>query len=320
MPSFAVFRVFFALGNAVVWFFVVWALSSLVSTLMPAAGGHPAVIPPATGVAWAATAGFFMPFFGIPGALAGFLEQALERRFELPPAERWGGSGQLARAWRIAFVRGLGSSVAFAVLAAACLATAGSVPQGRFCLILAAGAAALAGAHAYALASPTALGDLRRLGDPAPTAPRRYLLGRFFLPQGGGNGLINALIGFAIFPVADAGQPALMAAGEVASDSFGTALILSFFMVTTAGSLARVDGRLGYAGRYPGRVPSRARRAGLIVAVGIGAAAVTAGAMRLAGLTGVTLWPFVLWKTTVAFAVAGSLAACAARWALGETP
>jgi hypothetical protein len=308
VPSFAVFRLLFATGNAVVWFVILWVIATVVGP-RSATG----VIGFTAGVVCAATAGFFVPFFGIPGGLAGFLEQGVERRFVLPPAERWGAGGRLGAAWRTALGRATVSSPVLAALAAAGLAAVGDLPRSTFCLALAAAGATLAAAHAYVLANPRTLGDLRR-ASPALGAPLAgYFLWRFLVPQGAGNGVLNGLIGLSIFGTAG---HVLKPAGEVAIDFAATAAILAFFMVTTAGSLARADARLGYVGRLTGTRPSRARRAALVVATGVGAGVATAGVMRVAGLDGLGLWAFVVWKTAIAAVVAGVLAARAARWAL----
>jgi hypothetical protein len=308
---FAGLRLVFALINGVLWFTLVFAICSGISVGVVAAGP----LTPGAVVVFAATVGFFVPFFGLSGAISGFLDQAQSGRFLLPEAASGDGrrpGGLLGSIWLQGTWRGAVVAIAAAGLAFLRTQRAGVPSRGALCLALAGMAAAIAILQSALLVRAANLGDLQPPpAPPAPPSPFYYLI-RFTLPQGLGNGLITALAALGTFPTID-GHPSAV---EVALASMGNALVIAFFMVLSAGDLAGTDRRFGRIGAVDAAPPTRLARAGIVVLVGF-AAGIAGYLLALpAGAKGISLPIVVAWQGALGAVVGGLLAARAARWRL----
>jgi hypothetical protein len=311
---FAGLRLVFALINGVLWFTLVFAICSGISIGVVAAGRFTR----GAAVVFAKAVAFFVPFFGLSGAISGFLEQAQSGRFLLPePVNDANGEaepreGVLDSIW----LHGAGIGLVMALVVAAFghyyLRGDGVPDRGAVCLALAGMAAGIATLQSALLVSKKTLRDLEApAGTPAPPS-RSYYLIRFALPQGVGNGLITALAAYGTFPTL-AGPPTPV---DVAIASMGNALVIAFFMVLSAGDLAGTDHRFGRIGTVDAAPPSRLARAGIVVLAGL-AAGIAGYLLALpAGAKGLSLPIVVAWQGALGAVVGGLLAARAARWRL----
>ena len=312
---FAGLRLVFALINGVIWFALVFAICSGISIGVVAAGRFT----PGAVVVFAKTVGFFVPFFGLPGAISGFLDQAQSGRFLLPEPEKDANgetkprAGVLDSIWLHGAWVGLVIALVIAGLGHYYLLRRPEVPdRGTMCLALAGMAAAIAILQSALLVRARNLGDLRApAAPPAPPTAGYYLI-RFALPQGLGNGLITALAAQGTFPTLT-GQPTAVA---VAIASMGNALVIAFFMVLSAGDLAGTDRKFGRIGPVDAAPPSRLARAGIVVLTGLAAGILGYLLALPAGARGLSLPIVVAWQGALGGIVGGLLAARAARWQL----
>lgn len=311
---FAGLRLVFALINGVIWFALVFAIGSGISVGVVAAGRFTR----GAAVVLAKAVAFFVPFFGLSGAITGFLDQAQSGRFLLPePDEDEDGDpgpppGVLDSIW----LHGAGIGVAVALVVTAFghyyMRRPGVPDRGTVCLALAGMAAGIATLQSALLAGKRTLRDREApAGTPAPPS-RSYYLTRFALPQGLGNGLITALAAYGTFP-AHAGPPTAI---DVAIASAGNALVIAFFMVLSAGDLAATDRRFGRIGAVDAAPPSRLVRAGIVLLAGVVAGILAYLVALPAGAKGISLPVVVAWQGAVGAIVGGALAARAARWQL----
>lgn len=316
---FAGLRLVFALINGAIWFALVFAICSAMSIGVLAAGRLTA----GAAVVFTGTVGFFVPFFGLSGAISGFLEQAQSGRFQLPEAENEkeangeprARGGLLASIWIHGTWLGLVIALVTAGLAQLYLQRAGVPARGSLCLALAGMAAVIAIVQSALLVRARNLGDLRLpAGTPTPPTTGYYVI-RFGLPQSVGNGVITALGAYGTFPLT-AGR---LAPVDVAIDALSTALVIGFFMALSAGDLAGTDRRFGRIGTVDAAPPSRLARAGIVVLTAL-AAGLLGYALAIVAGGGVPLPLMVAWKGAIGGLVGGLLAARAARWQLCTRP
>lgn len=310
-PPFTGFRVIFAVINGMLWFALAGAVSLGASFSLVAADR----LSPSALATGAATAAFFASFFGMPGALTGFLGLAAGRRFALPPEEEWG-EGRLANIWMHGFIYGL----MFGPLAygGAVLAGGhGAIGRGTFCLVVA-GAGAVAGAaQAFVIAGTAALGDLGLSRRNPPALSTRWLLVRAGVPQGLGNGAITALIALGSVP---AGAKAVnLPLAALVGDAAGTGLVVALFMAFSAGGLAAADRRYGRVGPADVRPATPAKK----MLESFVASLVCAFAALVVGFatSGVGLPPaaYAGWKALVGGVVGAVMAMRAAGWGVAAT-
>lgn len=299
------FRVVFALVNGLLWFGLAYGILSGITTGVVAAGRFTENALRVT----AGAVGLLVGLFGLPGALGGFLDQARSGRLQLPPEAGWGRRGQLDNVWAFGLVAGVVNLLVAQGLAAAWLPGRPLPARGEACLQLALLAAGLAFVQSLFLSRRGALFDLLPPASPPRAADRDYLIRRFALPQGLGNGLITALVAWGTFaPAAGSERIAPVAA---ALDSGITALVIGGFMLLGGGGLARVDRRFGRVAPHEGAPPSKLRRLALVLAA---AAAVAAVAFALAALAGGLSLPVrIVFQALVGGAVAAYFATLAAR-------
>jgi hypothetical protein len=315
---FAGLRLVFALINGLIWFALVFAICSGISFGVVHAGRFTR----GAAVVLAKVVAFFVPFFGLSGAITGFLDQAQSGRFLLPEPENDANGdpkpppGVLDSIW----LNGAGIGVAVGLVVTAFghyyLRRPGVPDRGTVCLALAGMAAVIATLQSALLASTRTLRDREAPAEtPAPPS-RSYYLTRFALPQGLGNGFITALVAYGTFP-AHAGPPTAL---DVAIASAGNALVIAFFMVLSAGDLAGTDRRFGRIGAVDSAPPSRLARAGIVALAGVVAGIVGYLVALPAGAKGISLPVVVAWQGAVGAVVGGGLAARAARWQLSKKP
>jgi hypothetical protein len=309
LVPFAGLRLVFALINGVIWFTLVYAIASAASLGVVAAGKFTA----GAVVVFVGTVTFFVPFFGLPGAISGFLDQAQSGRFQLPEPEKDARAGLLGSIWVHGTWVGLVISLLAAGLTQHHLQTRAVPSRGELCLVLAAIAAVIAMVQSALLVRARNLGDLRAPEGKAPPATTGYLVRRFVVPQALGNGLITALIACGTFPSVAAAPAAL----DVAIDSMSTGLVIAFFMVLNAGDLAGTDRKFGRIGAVEAAPPSRLARAGIVLLTALVSGVLGYLLVIPAGAKGISLNVMVIWKGLLGGVVGGWLAALAARWRLG---
>ena len=306
---FQAFRLVFGLANGALWFLLAGGILTAITAAMAASGRLTAMSATVTATAVA----FFVCFFGMPGALGGFLGQARLGRIALPPRDQWG-RGALGPIHRIAFWHGAISALLVAPAAFYYFADGGAPARGTLCLLVGGEAAALAFIHCALLAGSRALGDIHPGSRPPPAPTRQYYWRRFAIPQGAGNGLITALVAAGTYP--PPGTP--LDARALVLDATATAIIIGGFMLVTGGGLAGVDRTYGLVAGILGPPPSWRRRIQLLVA----AVAVAAGAAfvlgLIAGARGLPLPAFIAWKGLVGAATGGVIAVFAARVVLAK--
>jgi hypothetical protein len=305
-PPWAGFRVVFALVNGALWFALTWAILTGVSLGLVRAGHFTA----RTFMITALAVAFFVGFFGAPGAMGGLLDQARSGRFVLPSAKPRGHFRPLAAAWRV------GAAIGVLNVGLAFILTQLGVPtlpsRASACQLWSGGAALLAVLQSLWLARPAALIDLDPPSQPATAPTATYYVLRFALPQGLGNGVVSALMAAGLFSAASG----RMAAVDLAGDAVGTAGVIAFFMVFTAGGLARTDRLAGRVAALAVTPPPRIARWATIPLAALLAVGLAYGLGTLAD--GLTLPLFVAWKAFLGCAVAAPLAALAARWELSR--
>lgn len=305
-------RLVFALINGVIWFTLVLGICSAISMGVVAAGRFT----PGAVVVFVGTVTFFVPFFGLSGAVSGFLAQAASGRFQLPEPENKAGKGPLGSIWIHGTWIGLVLSLVAAGMSQHHLQTRNMPERGELCFVLAMMAALIAMIQSALLVRARNLGDLRAPEGPTPPATTGYYLTRFVVPQGLGNGLITALAAYGTFPsVADA--PDALA---VAIDSMGTGLVIAFFMVLSAGDLAGTDRKFGRIGSVDTASPSRLARVGIVMLTAIASGILGYLLAAPGGAKGISMPVLVAWKAVLGAVVGGLLAALAARWQLGAKP
>jgi hypothetical protein len=105
----------------------------------------------------------------------------------------------------------------------------------------------------------------------------------------------------------------------VSVDTLFTSLILCFFMAISAHPHALVDVQLGVI-RAPksARSPGRGGRVVRFTLCSLGLALATAGILKLAGIDGLSVTEFVLWKSLAATLIAGAAAMVTACWTLAR--
>ena len=315
---FAGLRLVFALINGVIWFTLVFGICSAISMGVVAAGRLTA----GAVVVFVGTVTFFVPFFGLSGAISGFLDQAQSGRFQLPEPEKDAGGatrahgGLLGSIWIHGTWIGLVLSLVAAGLSQLHLQTRDVPSRGELCLTLAGMAAVIAIVQSALLVRARNLGDLRAPEGPTPPVTTGYYVTRFMLPQGLGNGLITALVAYGTFPTVAAAPAAL----DVAIDSMSTGLVIAFFMVLSAGDLAATDRKFGRIGAVDATPPSRLARAGIVPLAAIASGILGYLIAIPAGAKGISLPIMVAWKAVLGGVVGGLLAALAARWQLSTRP
>ena len=309
---FAGLRLVFALINGVIWFALVLAICTAASLGVVAAGKLTA----GAVVVFVGTVTFFVPYFGLSGAVSGFLEQARSGRFQLPEPRNDARGGVLGSIWVHGTWVGLVISLLAAGLTQHHLQTRDVPSRGALCLVLATMAAVIAIVQSALLVRGRNLGDLRAPEGPTPPATTGYLVRRFVVPQGLGNGLITALIAYGTFPSVAAAPAAL----DVAIDSMSTGLLIAFFMVLSAGDLAGADRKSGRIGAVDAAPPSRLARAGIVVVTALVSGILGYVLVVPTGAKGISLPVLVMWKGLLGGVVGGYLAALAARRQLGATP
>jgi len=319
------FRLVFIGILCLVWFLLLWGLGYLVASKLP--GDGPVSLP----VAWLFfPAGFFpILLFGAPGMLIGFLQHYLAGAFRLPlqqaeiaPPFLW-----RAHCHNNPWLLGLNRLIFFwvpGVLVASLLLWA-FFPEGisrpQLALFLGVLGTLLAGVVAVTSTGRPFLHEIQispqqRVWQGSFFA---YLFWRHGLPWGIGNGVLNAVLAIPLFPVTPNGVPGLASALMVSVDILFTALILCFFMAISAHPQALVDGQLGViSAPKSAHSPGRGGRTVRFVSGSLGVALATAAILNLAGVAGLSVPEFVLWKALAATLVAGAAAMVTAYWTLAR--
>jgi hypothetical protein len=311
---FAGLRLVFALINGAIWFALGFGICSGISLGVAAAGR----LTPGAVVVFAGTVAFFVPFFGLSGAISGFLDQAASGRFQLPVAGEQASratparGGLLASIWVHGTWLGLIVALVAAGLAQLHLQRSGVPSRGDLCLALGGMAGVIAMVQSAWMVRPRHLGDLEIPSAPPPPPSTGYYLTRFGVPQGVGNGVITALAAIGTFPPNAADLKAI----DVTLDAMSTALVIAFFMVLSAGDLAGTDRKFGRVGAAEGAPPGRLARAGIVALTAVAAGILGYALARLGGPEGLSMPVMVAWKGALGAVVGGLLAARAARWKL----
>ncbi len=310
LPPYQGFRFIFSLVNGLIWFGIAYGVSSAISPRIEAAGRFHTE----SALIFGAVISFFACFFGLPDAYGGFLKQAHAGRFKKPKTEPSpNATGRLSRIIFLAGLRGLVSAFAGVLLIRFYIARWGMPERSTLCINLGIWAGFVSLVNNWSLTSPASLLDLKPPKNAPQAADLRYLLYRFGLPQGFGNGLITALVGWGSYPAEGS-----MNAQAVGIDALITALIIVLFMIFMAGTLAPVDTLLGRIEKPAGPALGWGKRLAWIAFSVVASGVLGYGLTLLMGRGGMDREIFSAWKFGITFVLACGFAMETGRRKLHE--
>lgn len=309
----------FSFSNAIVWFFILYALSVFVHHHL----GEQDRMSRTTAVRFFASVLLLPVVLALQGAIVNLREQFLIGRFT-PPADGAAAGGELRNVWRVALWAGgclAAAAVPIILIVAPAVLPAQLSAQQLARRFAATGALVIFGAVLW-VSDREFRRYLQRI-DEKPAIQLtlvKYVWRHIALPWGLINLLINAVLAWITY-----GEGAQHLSGSVAVvdlrlDLSVMAVLLSIFMALSALPEAETDFRRNLV-RLPQAVPAMPRlwtRYLYAAAAGVSVYVIASGLIGAAGVNAIPLWAAVCIKAAAAGCIAAVAAGICAVWALAR--